>query len=167
MKVNAMRDRVVPWVVTLLLWSVSAVMGEVVKCEGARRLPDGFVGLTASVNGTHHGVEYGLLQACRQDSHQMRLQRIASRDGGIPNWADVFTLALPRLRESERLVFGAWSTCRHGDQPWDPFIIAIVSETGEPMYAVIRQAWRANLRTKNIDQISTTGIVCINDSYGI
>jgi hypothetical protein len=163
------------WFVLVSVFLVSTIYAQrepvaaIAECKniGFPDLPDGFIDLGGSVIGDHDGTEYGFAHVCRGKQHQVRLQRVVSRDKkGRTSWKDVDALLLPPLSSDELLVFGSWSTCRRGADP-DPAIIAIVARTQEPEYKKIRIAWRANLESGKIAKIATTGIVCTNDSYGI
>jgi hypothetical protein len=130
-------------------------------------LPGGFFDLGGSVIGTHVRTLYSFAHVCRGNKHQIRLQRLVSRDEtGKAIWNDVESLSIPRLSADELLVYGRWSTCSRGGRP-DPAIIAIVVKTDEPEFRVIRSAWRANLETEKITHIPHTGIICKNEGYGI
>jgi len=71
-------------------------------------------------------------------------------------------LALPYVRQGE----GLQSACEQNGNP-DPEIFAIARHTDTEYLTQIRQAWRANRTSQQIEPISTDGIRCYNPGWGV
>jgi hypothetical protein len=66
-------------------------------------------------------------------------------------------LAVPPLAADERMMLASCDV----NGRLDPFVVAIVvNETNATRFAKVRQAWRANPRTRAFDIVPVAGIVC-------
>ncbi len=161
------RSRVFLALFAATAWSIAHAGLPECKGIGYPDLPGGFVDLGGSILGTVDGLEYGFQHVCKRRSHELWLQRVQTRDqSGNPIWSTLAKLTLPQVRKGELLVFGHWSTCERGSGG-DPAIVAIVKDTDGPRFTTIVRAWRANGPASRFEALSTVGIVCQNDNYGM
>ncbi|MGG6296676.1 hypothetical protein ACQ4M4_19970 [Leptolyngbya sp. AN02str] len=74
----------------------------------------------------------------------------------------VDVLEMPAIAENENLV----SSCELNEQP-DPELLAIAQYTETEYLTQIRQAWRANRTSGQIEPISPAEIRCYNPAWGV
>ena len=66
-------------------------------------------------------------------------------------------IAVPPLAADERMMLGSCDV----NGRLDPFVVAIVvNEANATRFAKVRQAWRANPKTRAFDIVPVAGIVC-------
>ena len=59
------------------------------------------------------------------------------------------------------------SGCSINDGPIDPEIEAVLGNQETEFITDIRQAWRANRQTRQLEVLSTEGIACENPGWGL
>ncbi|MFB2891337.1 hypothetical protein ACE1CI_00165 [Aerosakkonemataceae cyanobacterium BLCC-F50] len=131
-----------------------------------RKLPKGIqeiAGWTVGT-GTEPRQSYGVSYV-RQGSQQMLwFQNLVSRDrSGNPNWEVIDAISLPKFNTGEQI---APPTCKLKGVS-DPELIALVKYEDKEILTNIRRAWRANRRTRKIEEIPPKNIVCQNPAWGV
>ncbi len=131
-----------------------------------RKLPKGIqeiAGWTVGT-GTEPRQSYSVSYV-RQGSQQMLwFQNLVSRDrSGNPTWQVIDAINLPKFNTGEQI---APPTCSFKGVS-DPELIAVVKYEDKEILRNIRQAWRANRRTRKIEQIPPKNIVCQNPGWGV
>lgn len=101
----------------------------------------------------------------RQGSQQMLwFLNLVSRDrSGKPNWEVIDAINLPKFNSGEEL---APPTCKLKGVS-DPELIAYIIYEDKELLTNIRRAWRANRRTRKIEEIPPKNIVCQNPGWGV
>jgi hypothetical protein len=113
---------------------------------------------------TEPGRSYGVSYVRQGNQKMLWLERLVSRDrSGNPTWEIIDAINLPRFNPGEEL---APPSCKLKGVA-DPELIALVKYEDKEIWRNIRQAWRANRRTRKIEVIPPTNIVCNNPGWGV
>lgn len=79
------------------------------------------------------------------------------------HWLVTDQMPFPQTPRGQEVVF---SSCELNGE-LNETIIAVVKVTDTEWYTTVRQAYRANLNTGRFEKISTKGIRCLNEGWGI
>jgi len=108
--------------------------------------------------------QYSLNIASRKDrGDTLFLSRLLYNDEkGCAHWKIVSTFDLPERHDSIVLAY----ECRKNGAE-DRAVFAYVRSTDGPEYTTIVQAWRVMMEQEKIVAITSKGIVCVNQGYGL
>ena len=110
---------------------------------------------------TDHG-EFSVSRAQTSRGPELWLRRVLERRSGRPVWEDLAWMPLPELEDDELLVL---SNCRR-DGVFDPELMAVAKYEDAEEYRDVRRVWRADRQARAFREISSAGVVCINEGYG-
>jgi len=131
-----------------------------------KELPDGYSSLGGWTIGDPYskGKKYAMNFACKNNiCDRFYLNRFLYHDkDGCAHFVSTDHVAIPVLNKGENYAF---ECSRNGK--WEPEIVAFVRTTDEEYYTQIIHAWGANRDREKIEKITTQGIICRNESYGL
>ncbi|MFN2636993.1 MAG: hypothetical protein ABR585_08205 [Gemmatimonadaceae bacterium] len=108
--------------------------------------------------------DYAVDQYWKNGTRYLRVLRAVARTaGGQPIWSTRARLRLPAMKPSETIMFGG--SCRKNDKS-DPFMLAIVTDTGGSVPGDVKHAWRFDSVSEMLREIATKGISCVNVAGG-
>lgn len=112
-----------------------------------------------------NGVGYALHRVSVAGATMLWLERRLPQDSDAA-WEIVSVLSLPSLARDESAAFGS-TVCMLNDE-FDLELVAVVQDDlQQEVLTEVRGAWRANRRRHAFEEIATTGVSCLNRSYGI
>jgi len=80
-----------------------------------------------------------------------------------PRWLVLDEMPYPQAPSGFRVTYG---TCQ-ANQKEDPSIIAVVKNTETEWQTQVKFAYRANIKTGQLETISTQGVRCANEGWGL
>jgi hypothetical protein len=97
-------------------------------------------------------------------------ETIGYTDDGIPIWQGLDGIRLPAqsllLGETLQGEYYVASSCQvEGTE--DGEVFALVRLQDQEMFEDVHQAWRASQQTLQIEEISATGVTCVNPAWGV
>ena len=111
---------------------------------------------------------YSLHQVVEGVTKMLWLEKRLRDDQGKKYWEVRAVLTLPRIGDDEVLVCGGvpLSPCKI-EGISDPEIFAIAKYEDKEFFTTIKRAWRANRQLERFEEISSNGIICSNEGYGV
>jgi hypothetical protein len=104
---------------------------------------------------------YGISRVKKGTQEMLWFEMFVDRDRRLV--LDVFNV--PKMNKSYTLIGGHHLCLRNGIR--DSSIIAVAKIQDAEYFRQIQKAWRANLKTRKFEAISTKGVICENIDYGI
>ncbi|BAZ40698.1 hypothetical protein NIES4101_66590 [Calothrix sp. NIES-4101] len=128
-------------------------------------LPPGIEYISGWVVGDQfNGREYSVTHIKKGYQQMLWFNTVVSRDKqGKATFKAIDTMNLPKINASQYL--GGWDCGRNGKK--DPEIVAIVKNENSEYLRNTSRAWRANRKSGKFEAISTSGIFCINQGWGV
>ena len=124
-------------------------------------LPGGWRESKGSVTYSSNELAYSIQDLRQEDKQMLWFLKSTRHDAqGSATWIVLDVLVRSEMKEPGGFV---WFICQTGDKP-DSEIVVLGESSKVGVIDIIHRAWRANHETEHFEPISTTGIVCVDDT---
>jgi hypothetical protein len=113
---------------------------------------------------SYKNTDYGFEHLRKDSVNLIAFEKILNKAKGKPSYLLIDILEIKGLSKNQYISYG---NCRIDGKPDSEIIAIYVFKDDVEFYNNVPQAWRANRKTGKIEKISTTGIDCINEGYGV
>ena len=120
--------------------------------------------------GSSEPLRYGISIAEKDNAIYIFFEDMVERRDGIPVWEilDVATTPSSNIAPSDpQGDYYFYYGCSISGSRIDPEVVAIIGNQDTEFITDIRQAWRANRQTRQLEALSTVGMACTNPAWGL
>lgn len=110
---------------------------------------------------------YGISRVKKGNQEMLWFEMVVDRDrkGNPSQWLVLDVFSVPKMNKSYTLIGGHHLCLRNGIRDYSIIAVAKIQDT--EYFRQIQKAWRANLKTRKFEAISTKGVICENIDYGL
>ncbi|MEO0768398.1 MAG: hypothetical protein AAFY72_03040 [Cyanobacteria bacterium J06649_4] len=131
---------------------------------------ESFGGWIVYAIGSSEPLRYGINIAEKGSEIYIFFEDIVGRSGNTPVWEvlDVATTSSSNIAPSDpKGEYYFHYGCSINGSSIDPEIVAVIGNQDTEFITDIRQAWRANRQTRQLEALSTEGMACTNPAWGL